>query len=501
MHPSHQKTALIDADAVRTVDRRYIEAGGLLSELVEQAGGQVADAVRSSVPNGSRIAFLIGPGLNGADAKAAARLLADEYAVALYGPEAAKGMREYGGIEVAVRPCEDFAPEGYDGIVDGLFGVGLSRPLEGPIGEMVRRTNQSSAIVVSIDLPSGIDSVSGAVRGVAVRADVTVTFDRRKPGHLLMPGRSLCGNLIVAELGMPSGAFQDITPVAYANELEFWIDELRQPGMSGHKYDRGHAVIFSGPAAKSGAARLSAMGALRAGAGLVTIAGRTDDLNVLAAQTTAIMLMGCDRMADVEAMTADERLNAFVIGPGFSNMESARSYVTHLVRSDRRVVIDADAITAFAGAPDELFEICRSHPSQIVLTPHGGEFRRLFADIAQDESSSKIAKARAAAERSSAVVVFKGADSVIAAPDGRVAVNATGTPWLATAGTGDVLAGIIAAQIAQGVPSFEAACIGVWMHGRAAEFFGPGLISEDLPNMLPQVHAALAERIRNRHPR
>jgi hydroxyethylthiazole kinase-like uncharacterized protein yjeF len=307
-----------------------------------------------------------------------------------------------------------------------------------------------------------------------------------------MPGRLHTGELIVAEIGIPDGVWADVPAPADANEPALWLDQLRHPSSAGHKYDRGHAVVFAGPLEKSGAARLAAAAALRGGAGLVTLLGKRDALAGLSAQVTAIMLRGCDGESDLAALLEDTRFNAFVLGPGFGDAAKARVFARMILRAGRRLVLDADGISAFAPEPEHLFTECHESEGGVVLTPHAGEFRRLFPEIAADPSLSKLDAAQAASRASGAVVVSKGADTVIVTPDGRAAIDATGTPWLATAGTGDVLAGIIAAQLAQGTPTFEAACAGVWMHGRAAEFFGPGLISEDLPQMLPRVHAELS---------
>ncbi len=306
-----------------------------------------------------------------------------------------------------------------------------------------------------------------------------------------MPGRLHVGELIVAEIGIPDRVWAEVPTPADANEPMLWLDRLRHPSSAGHKYDRGHAVVFAGPLEKSGAARLAAAAALRGGAGLVTLLGQRDALAGLSAQVTAIMLRGCDGEGDLATLLEDTRFNAFVLGPGFGDAGRARAFATMVLQAGRHLVLDADGISAFAEEPDRLFTHSKTSEAGIVLTPHAGEFKRLFPEIAADPSLSKLDAAQAASLVSGAVIVSKGADTVIAAPDGRAAINATGTPWLATAGTGDVLAGIVAAQLAQGTPTFEAACAGVWMHGRAAELFGPGLISEDLPQMLPRVHAEL----------
>ncbi|MEC5290252.1 NAD(P)H-hydrate dehydratase [Aurantimonas sp. C2-6-R+9] len=492
-------TALLTPDEMAEADRRTIAAGTPGIALMERAAESVAAAVHSHYPRAERIALLAGPGNNGGDAYAAARLLGEAgrrveifglvAATKLHG-DAAIAATAFGGT---THPLDSFDPAAFDLVIDGLFGAGLSRPVEGGAAGVIRKLNAAPTPVVAIDLPSGVSGATGERLGEAVSADLTVTFFRRKPGHLLEPGRSLCGPTIVADIGIPATVLDAIAPMIFANEPALWMDALKRPPIAGHKYDRGHAVVFSGGATRTGAARLAATAALRGGAGLVTIFSPGAALMANAAHLTAIMLRRCDDEAALGERLEDSRFNAFVLGPGFGVGERARCFASAVLAAGRRLVLDADGITAFADDPDTLFAAARAGgkgASALVLTPHDGEFKRLFPDIA-DRHASKLERARVAATRAGAIIVLKGRDTVIAAPDGRAAINATGTPWLATAGTGDVLAGLVAAQLAQGTPSFEAACAAVWMHGRAAELFGPGLISEDLPAMLPKVHRQL----------
>ncbi|MCP3056344.1 NAD(P)H-hydrate dehydratase [Aurantimonas marianensis] len=497
-------TALLTPDEMAEADRRTIAAGTPGIVLMERAAEAVAAAVHSGYPQAEWIALLAGPGNNGGDAYAAARLLREAgRRVEIFGlvpptklrGDAAIAATAFGGT---AHPVDSFDPAAFDLVIDGLFGAGLSRAIEGAAAEAIRKLNAAPAPVVAIDLPSGVSGATGERLGEAVSADLTVTFFRRKPGHLLEPGRSLCGPTIVADIGIPATVLDAIALMIFANEPELWIGALKRPSDAGHKYDRGHAVVFSGSATRTGAARLAAAAALRGGAGLVTVFSPGSALMANAAHLTAIMLKRCDDEAALGEHLTDARFNAFVLGPGFGVGERARNFAATVLAAGRSLVLDADGITSLAGAPDALFAAARGAGKgasphgkpALVLTPHDGEFKRLFPDIA-DRQGSKLERARAAAERAGAVVVLKGRDTVIAAPDGRAAINAIGTPWLATAGTGDVLAGLVAAELAQGTPSFEAACAAVWMHGRAAELFGPGLISEDLPAMLPKVHREL----------
>jgi hydroxyethylthiazole kinase-like uncharacterized protein yjeF len=333
-------------------------------------------------------------------------------------------------------------------------------------------------------VPSGIDGSTGEVRGVAVCATTTVTFFRLKPGHLLLPGRTHCGEVSVADIGIPASVLAAIRPKTFVNEPSLWLAQFPWPKQESHKYARGHAVVVSGPLYSTGAARLGARGALRMGAGLVTVASPRDALAVNAAQLTAIMVREADDARGLKSLLADRRKNAVLIGPGVGAGERTKEMVLAAFGSEAAIVLDADALTCFAKDPSPLFKAVASRAAPVVLTPHDGEFARLFGDLA---SAPKLERTREAAARSGAIIVLKGADTVVATPDGTASINATTSPWLATAGTGDVLAGMSLGLLAQGMPGFQAASAAVWLHGAAARVFGPGLIAEDLPEMLPKV--------------
>jgi NAD(P)H-hydrate epimerase len=314
-----------------------------------------------------------------------------------------------------------------------------------------------------------------------IRATRTVTFFRRKPGHVLLPGRALCGEVIVADIGIPAAVLDAIKPTQALNGPALWRDMLPRFTGATHKYTRGHAVVFGGGASSTGAGRLSARAALRGGAGLVTLACLPDALAINAAQLTAVMVAPVADRAALRAMLEDRRKNALLIGPGSGITGTVRDATLAILAAGRPMVLDADALTVLAqtGAawPQSVAGPC-------VLTPHEGEFGRLFPDLRE---GGKLARTRAAAARSQCVVLLKGADTVIAAPDGRAAINDNAPPWLGTAGAGDVLAGIVLGLLAQGMRAFEAAAAAAWLHGAAATMFGPGLIAEDLVEALPQV--------------
>ncbi|NWG45176.1 MAG: NAD(P)H-hydrate dehydratase [Alphaproteobacteria bacterium] len=464
--------------------------------LMENAGRAVAFAVAEHYPLSEgrrRIAVLCGPG--GGDGFVAARILAaDGYDVRVHllGPrEALRGdAASMAGLWHALPlPLDEDAIEGADVVIDALFGAGLSRDLDGVPARLAARARASGVPVVAVDVPSGVDGSTGAVRGTAFAATLTVTFERRKRGHALLPGRSLCGALRVAPIGLPLAALESVSVGALESGPHAFARLWPRPAASGHKYDRGHALVVSGPASRTGAARLAARGALRIGAGLVTVMSPPDALLVNASQLTAIMvrrLEGADGLADT---LTDRRLNGVVLGPGCGIGAETRALVAAAARSPAALVLDADALTSFAGEPDALAGLLRARAGASVITPHAGEFARLFGGAAGTDDP--VAMAAGAAERLGCTVLLKGGASVIASPGRPAFITTNAPPFLATAGSGDVLAGFICGLMVQGMPAHEAAAAAAWAHGEAARRFGPGLIAEDLPEALPGVIADL----------
>jgi len=436
--------------------------------LMANAGRAVARAVQARL-RPCRTLVLCGPGNNGGDGYVAARLLAQRgwpVAVAALAPprdgtDAAWAAAQWHGPTVAFTPAEVGRA---DLIIDAVFGAGLARDVDGLPADTLR----AAARVVAVDVPSGLDGTTGAIRGFAPSAALTVTFFRLKPGHLLLPGRECCGEIVLADIGLPVAALDQVRPTTFANLPELW--PLPRPTPEGHKYSRGHVTVLGGPA-MTGAARMAADAARRAGAGMVTIAARGGG-DVYRVGSAGLII----NEAPLEALLHDSRRRVWVCGPGLG-ADTARTALPALIAAQRAVVADADTFTAFAGNPD-------AFRGAAVLTPHAGEFARVFG--APDD---RLAAARTAAARTGAVVLLKGNDTIIAAPDGRAAINASAPPWLATAGAGDVLAGIIAGLLAQGLPAWEAAAAGAWLHGRAAAILGPGMVAEDLLDALVRVLA------------
>lgn len=492
---------LVTPEEMAECDRLAIAGGTPGIALMEKAGRAVADVIARH-PLGTRIVVVAGPGNNGGDGFIAARILADRgYPVRMLLMGEVAALRGDAGeaARLWARPIEQAAPEavvGADVLIDALFGAGLNRPVQDEARVLIEAMNASGATIVAVDLPSGIDGASGAIMGVAVKARESVTFFRRKPGHVLLPGRTHAGAVRVADIGISDSELERVRPQTFANGPALWGRSFPMPRLDGHKYSRGHAVVVSGELSFTGAARLAARGALRAGAGLVTLASPRAALPVNAAASLAVMVRAADGADELHALLADERLNTVVIGPGLGMGGSTRALVEAALDGGRAVVLDADALTSFADEPAALFGPIASRTSPVVLTPHQGEFVRLFNNLIQPSGkTSKLSLARLAAKASGAIVLLKGSDTVVAAPDGRVAINENAPPWLATAGSGDVLAGMIAGLLAQQMPAFEAACAGTWLHGEAGNEAGPGLISEDLPDALPPIYRRLFERL------
>jgi len=471
-------------------DRAAVDLGVPSVALMEAAGAAVARETQKRWAK-RHVLILCGPGNNGGDGYVVARLLFHAgwpVKVALIGDaaaltgDAAENARRWHGLGVseafsdalfATRPL----------VVDALFGAGLNRGLTGQAAKAIARIAELGLTCVAVDVPSGVHGDTGLVlpgegsAGLAAQCALTVTFFRGKPAHVLYPGRALCGEVVVADIGIPAAVLDSIKPAMSVNGPDLWA--LRRPDWQSHKYMRGHLMVFAGR--DVGAAKLAGHAARRVGAGLLTYAVPSKSLGLLGDQPGA-MVRAVDTSTDLDDVLSDHRKNAAVIGPGLGVGPATCNLVLRLLATSRAVVLDADALTSFSADPPLLFEAVRARTAPTVLTPHEGEFARLFG-----AKGPKLARAKAAAVTSGAVVALKGPDTLIAAPDGRVAVNVNGSPWLATGGSGDVLAGLIGGLLAQGMTAWHGAAAGVWLHAAAAEHLGAGLIAEDLPDAVQNI--------------
>jgi NAD(P)H-hydrate epimerase len=360
-------------------------------------------------------------------------------------------------------------------VVDALFGAGLTRPLEGTAASFVDAVNARKLPCLSVDLPSGVNGDDGQALGRAPQAQATVTFFRRKPGHLLYPGRALAGELVVRDIGIPPEVLREIAPQQFENSPELWRWCLRTRQWDDHKYKRGSLLIAGGDV-MTGAARLAARAARRVGAGMVAIISGRAAHPIYATDSAGTVTLTADSDAEFHEFMVDPRRTAFLIGPGYGLGAVTRRRTLEILRTRKPAVLDADALTSFAADPDELLRAL--HPA-VVLTPHEGEFARLFPDIAAGRLG-KPARARSAAARSGATVVLKGPDTVIASADGFLAINSNAPPWLAMGGAGDVLAGLTAGLMALGLRSDVAAMVGVWLQGQGALLTGENITVEEL---------------------
>jgi hydroxyethylthiazole kinase-like uncharacterized protein yjeF len=485
------RSQILTVAQARAADRGAVASGTPLVVLMQHAGEAVAAEVMARwTPRPTLV--LCGPGDNGGDGfVVAARLAAAGWSVraaALADPNRMTGAAAEaaalwrGDVEILSPACVGDAAL----VIDALIGAGLSRPLGPEAAQTLEACRAAGAPLVAVDLPSGLDGDTGAPRGFAPQAALTVTFHRKKPAHVLEPGRELCGEVVVANIGLAD------PPTDWPlneNGPGLWRAQFPWPKTNAHKTQRGRMAVVSGEAWSTGAARLAARAGLRIGAGLVTVLSPPDACAVNAAHLEAVMLKPfCDR---AELLRAAQGCDVAVIGPGAGITLETKLNLLALAAAGPALVVDADVFTVFREVPEALFKVLTPRD---VMTPHAGEFERIFPGLLKS-SAEKISAARAAAERAGAVVLLKGADTVIAAPDGRAVVNTNAAPWLATAGAGDTLAGFIAGLIAQGMDSFSAACAGAWIHAETGRAFGPGLIAEDLPEGVPAVLRRLyAER-------
>ncbi|MGY6662620.1 MAG: NAD(P)H-hydrate dehydratase [Glycocaulis sp.] len=477
---------VLDCAGMARADAFAVRQGVASLTLMERAGAGVAQAIMARwAPRPA--AILCGPGNNGGDGYVVARLLAEQgWAVDVFSlgdtaalkGDAAHMARLWTG---AVQPLDSFKAERFALVVDALFGSGLSRPLEGVALEASRSLAASDCAVVAVDVPSGAHGDYGAVEGLCVEADLTVTFHRLKAAHLFHPARPACGEIIVVDIGIPAAWREDTGALPEIVQLQRVTLPDAAHDSGAHKHGKGRLCVLAGPPGATGAARLSAMAGLKAGAGLVTLLCPPASLMEVASASLAVMTKSI-REEDFADTLRLHRASALVIGPGAGLNETLKARVLAALATGIQSVLDADALSVFANDPKALFAALHE---RAVLTPHAGEFARLFPDIAGRPRSRPIEAVQEAARRAGAIVLLKGPATLIAHPDGRAAVNVHASGRLATAGSGDVLAGVIGALMAQGVAPFEAARSAAFLHGEAGYHLPPGGTAEDLLDVLP----------------
>lgn len=486
---------LLTPEEARQADAWTIENGKPGSELMEAAGRAVADIVVDYVGTplevGGEVVVLCGPGNNGGDGYVIARHL-DEWGYpvrVLTHPDPSALSSDARKMSARWRgPSEPLGERPINGaavIIDSLFGTGLNKPIEGELAGVIEDANNTDAFKLAVDIPSGLDALTGNPLGPCFQADATVTFFHKKAGQLVAPGRFYCGgadHVHVADIGIPDAALEDITPTHFANEPGLWSHAYPFQGPASHKYDRGHLLVLGGKEPTLGASRLASIAALRAGAGLVTLAASSETYPIQAGALDDIMVRRFDSAFGFIGIMSDPKINTVLLGPGAGVGEKTAELVMQATMKERHMVLDADALTSLVGRMDVLANAANC---EIVLTPHEGEFARLFPE--QDYKADRIAAVRAAAAKSGCTVVLKGVSTIVASTDGRVSIASNAPSWLSVGGTGDVLSGMIGSLMAQGMPAFEAASAAVWMHGEAGMKAGRGLIASDLIKQITHV--------------
>ena len=488
MHTEH---LVVNNEEMERIDKQTIQLGTPGMTLMQHAGEAVFHFIRDQLEK-MPVVVLAGPGNNGGDGYVIAQcLLKEGWDVSVFAIDAAKpkgGDALKAAEAYSAGVAELTADIDCNGklVVDALFGTGLDRPIEDELAGAVKAINAQDTTVIAVDIPSGVNGTSGKVLGCAINADYTITFCRKKRGHALMPGRACCGEVMVADIGMSDETVNAIAKPVFENHPSLWMGQFPFPALDTHKYKRGYTAVVGGDES-TGAARLAANSALRIGSGLASVLCSVDSFPIYASALTSVMVKRLDK-SDIDAFLKDERINSWLIGPGAGLSNTTRKRALSLAGSKQPLVLDADALSVFEDDPHPL--IVSLH-DRVILTPHQGEFDRFFSQTDITLGANLVSSVREAAQYCGCVVALKGPDTIIAAPDGRVVINNIGPAYLATAGSGDVLAGLCAGLQAQGMKAFEATCAATWTHSQAANLFGIGLISEDLPELIPEVLAEL----------
>ncbi|WP_300647089.1 NAD(P)H-hydrate dehydratase [Paenalcaligenes sp.] len=485
--------SILDTEQMYAADRAAIARGISAYSLIDRAGVAAAEQIHVRWPTG-KILVLCGPGNNGGDGyRLASQLHRWGRAVRVmeYAPQRARSAEAQAHREqclVALEPLDETAFEAADIVVDALLGMGLQRPLSAALQTVLQSLQASSASICAIDVPTGIDGNGRCWAEAPLQAALTITFFRKKLAHVLAPSRFLCGEIKVVDIGLCE---EDVTPPSYLyeNQPALWQSAIPSPQPLQHKYQRGAALVYGG-SEMTGAARLSALACARAGAGATTIACASDVWAIYAQSMQSVMVKRWHSLSQAAALSHSSTYQTVLIGPGLAPEPSTQELVMRglLQTQASSWVVDAGALTAFASQPESLFEGIHTSAAQVVLTPHEGEFARLFPDLAlHSNQKNKVERARQAAARSGAIVLLKGSDTVVASPDGRAAVQTQSSPYLASAGSGDVLAGMMTGLLAQGMSPWLAANMAVWMHSQAGLILGAGLIAEDLVQSIPTI--------------
>ena len=488
-------TEILSISEMYKVEKQVCAQGITSLSLMEAAGEAIADAVLNICEDG-RILILCGLGNNGGDGFVAARLLENNgrkvRVLCLGSIDELNGDARASASNWTGEMCKFTSSlfEDTQVVVDALYGIGLNRPITGLGEDIIEKLNETNIPCVSVDIPSGVDANTGKILGCAVKANICVTFFRRKPGHLLFPGKDKCGDVRVADIGIDKSIFTSLPPKIHENTPQLWLENFPIPEVQGHKYNRGHAVVVGGEEL-TGAAKLASFAALRSGAGLVTIASPKESSMVYRSGSPSVMVKDINNLEEFTSIISQKSVTGVLIGPGNGVNKETYDRVLRAITCNP-CVLDADALTVFEQCPNVLFRALKNMSEcNNVITPHEGEFKKLFIKEAESKNSKSKIELAISASSINAVIVLKGADTIITSPTGLIYINTNSSPYLATAGSGDVLSGIILGLLVQGMIPFEAASAGVWLHGESGRMFGPGLVAEDIAKIIPSIFKKL----------
>ena len=498
---------LFTSKEVKNLDELSVKHGVSLSKLMENAGNAsfqvIVDRIIPDLSNfNNRITVLCGPGNNGGDGFVIAKKLIEKnFDVKVCSPfnknsfnSTALEKLEISNFDLLEVSQDLF--KNSDLIIDALFGIGLNRDIDKKLIDLIDLINKEKNYVVSIDIPSGLVTDTGEKKPTSINADHTITFQSPKPCHFLLPGKINTGELSVVDIGVPEQIFEGVKKSSniFLNTSDLWKNYFPWPKEYDHKYSRGHLLVQSGDQFSTGASRLASLSALRIGAGVVTLASSDEAALINASHLTSVMVKNISNISNFINFAKNRKVTSLLIGPGCGVTDYTKKLSLNVIELGLPVVLDADALSVFKNDPDELFSSIKKYNDRVILTPHEGEFNRIF----KDRKGSKLSAASDAAKLSGATIIYKGNDTVISNPDGLLAISDKSSPFLATAGSGDILAGICAGLLSQGMNSFFAACAGQWFHKKIGEIPRPGMIADDMPaiieNFLPSALGEIYEK-------
>ncbi len=499
--------AIFTSKSSYELDRLCVRRGIKFLDLMENAGKSAFTKIEKTIiPSlkefNKKILILCGPGNNGGDGLVIAKyLLKSGYKVDISFPISSKSkINKYSNnklknLDISPQKFDDLNLIKYSMIIDSIFGIGLSRNFSSNLIKIVEKINKAKACKVSIDIASGINSDSGDLMPISIKANHTITFVAPKVGHYLLPGKINSGNIHVVSIGEKKSEILRATRLSKVelNIPESWIKKFKWPSKFDHKYKRGHILVKSGPLTSTGASRLAAVSALRSGAGVVTLASETSALEVNASHLTSVMLKEINNTEEFFNFVKEKKIKTLIIGPGSGVNQMIKELVIRAIKEEIEFVLDADGLTSFEKNPNELFDLLRKRRKRnnIILTPHEGEFNRLF----KFDNMNKIDKANKAADITNSTILFKGNDTIISSPKKITLLARESSPFLSTAGSGDVLAGICGSFLAQGMKSHFAAGAASWLHNEVGIESGPGLIAEDMNKFLSKVISKQLKRL------